>query len=118
MPYVGLERHLEIRAALAEPVHDRMLGRDDKRAARPKDAEELGERGATVVGIVDGQRTDDAVKRTAWIRQGLPQDRSIHPRPAPNPGPGPNHPPPAPPQRPPPPPPAPAFPPLYTAPPH
>src|SRR5258708_26493603 len=96
MPYVGLERHLEIGAALAEPVHDRMLGRDDKRAARPKDAEELGERGVTVVGIVDGQRTDDAVKRTAWIRQELAQDGSIDPGPARNLGPGPSPPPRAP----------------------
>src|SRR5258706_13609566 len=82
MPYVGLEGHVKIGAALAQPVHDRMLSRDHKRAARPQQTEELSERSATVVGIVDSQRTNDEIKRPTRIGQGLAKDGSIDTSPA------------------------------------
>src|SRR5258708_19654213 len=82
MPHVGLERHLEIGATLAQPVHDRMLSRDHSRAARPQHAEELSERSATVVGIVDSQRTNDEIKRPTRIGQRLANDGPIDPSPA------------------------------------
>jgi hypothetical protein len=51
------QKSTEIGATLAEPVHERMLDRDNIHASGPQDAEEFGERSATVVDIVNGQRT-------------------------------------------------------------
>src|SRR5215831_9479962 len=59
---VGFQRGLEIGAALAQPVHHRVLRRYHRRPPGAQDAAELGERGRAVAGVVNDQRTDDKVE--------------------------------------------------------
>ena len=68
-PCVGFQGGLEVGAALAQPVHDRVLRRYHRCPARAQDAAELGERGRAVAGVVNGQRADDEVEDAIGVGQ-------------------------------------------------
>src|SRR5574340_946387 len=82
VPRVLLFLHIEVGAALAQPVCRRMLRREDDVASGPNNTEELAQAFLAIIEVVDHERADDQVERRICERERFSEVGVEHVRPA------------------------------------